>query len=75
MNDSIPCPFCASADVVFAKSDDRTPRADKAKGGVFFACLGCGAWGGEADTREEALKLWNRRSGYLGARAEEGDGA
>lgn len=49
-----PCPFCQSDDV-----DAEFARGHKY---VSSGCMNCGASGPDAETVDEAVKLWNTRS-------------
>lgn len=50
-----PCPFCGSCDDLQFLDDNDYET-------VQVNCLECGTCGPEADTRREALDLWNRRA-------------
>jgi Lar family restriction alleviation protein len=56
-----PCPFCGKEGELFSH------EAPLALGGgtrYMVVCSRCFGRAGNADTRDGAIKMWNRRSGY-----------
>ena len=49
----LPCPFCGAKDAATVDSDDRIT--------YFVWCMECEASGPREDTRQAAVKAWNRR--------------
>ena len=51
-----PCPFCSKQDLHIHTSNDLFPwRA--------VICMACGATGPRAWSKQEAVKLWDRKAG------------
>ena len=48
-----PCPFCGSKEVYLDKPDTHC---------FYVFCANCGVNGTTANTRERAVKAWNRRA-------------
>ena len=56
-----PCPFCGREGELFSHE---APQALGGGSRYMVVCSGCFGRAGNADTRDGAIKMWNRRSGY-----------
>ncbi|MDR0494146.1 MAG: Lar family restriction alleviation protein [Treponema sp.] len=62
-----PCPFCGNRN--FAESGDESnpewgkirAEKNKAEGGAYVFCIGCGARGPKREYEKKAIAAWNRR--------------